>query len=396
MAGLGALMSALTPSQAAAIASGVYLLLDHSVAELRERQEPIGCEGLFTADEDSKFTGKSGALMFKKISGFGYVAAGEGARAGELLVATRGTKVNIDWLSNLNIAMQLGPSSRPVHAGFNEVWKSVAPEIREMLRGRNPTRIHCVGHSLGGALAALNADFFSAGGVAEVLLYTFGSPRAGDGIFAQALTQRMTPQKIFRVSHPADPVPMIPLFPFWHLPFGRDGMTIAKTSNALISVGAHSMKNSYGAGVAEHSWATLGHGGGPAADESQRVKSWLENAAEGQGGVAMGSATLLTMIGRALKWLMAQAGKLVMGGIGTALTASATVLDQLAWLLGRAAGLSREIGGHVKSLIGAIFSYLGRKTMAVTEVTVAFVRWVLELLFQSLRTVAHRALALVS
>lgn len=382
-------MTALTPSQAAAIASGVYLLLDHSVVELHERQELIGCEGLFAVGD----SGKSGGLMFKKVSGFGYVAAGEGTRAGELLVAIRGTKVSIDWLSNLNIAMQLGPGSRPVHAGFNEVWKSIAPEIREMLRGRNPTRIHCVGHSLGGALAALNADFFSASGVAEVLLCTFGAPRAGDGIFAQALTQRMTPQKIFRVSHAADPVPMIPLFPFWHLPFGQNGMTIAITSNTLVSVVTLSMKNSYSAGVAEHSWATLGHSAGAGADEDQRVKSWLENAAEGQGGVAMGSATLLTMIGRALKWLMANAGKLVMGGIGTALTASATLLDQLAWLLGRAASLSREIGGHISGLISAIFSYLGRKTMAVADVTVAFVRWVLELLYQSLRSVAHRALA---
>jgi hypothetical protein len=389
-------MSALTPSQAAAIASGVYLLLDHTVAELRERQEPIGCEGLFTAGEDSKFAGKSGALMFKKISGFGYVAAGEGARAGELLVATRGTKITIDWLSNLNVAMQLGPGSRPVHAGFNEVWKSIAPEIRTMLRGRNPTRIHCVGHSLGGALAALNADFFSAGAVAEVLLYTFGSPRAGDGLFAHALTKRVTPQKIFRVSHPADPVPMIPLFPFWHLPFGQDGMTIAKTSNALISVGAHSMKNSYGAGVAEHSWTTLGHGGGPTADEGQRVKSWLQNAAEGKGSVAMGSATLLTMIGRALKWLIAKAGKLVMGSIGVAITASATVLDQMAWLLSQAASLSKEIGGHIKGLIGSIFNFLGRKLVGTVDVTAAFLRWVLALLFQSLRSVAQRALSLVS
>ncbi len=389
-------MSALTPTQAADIAQGVYLLIDHSVAELRERQEPIGCEGLFAAGDNGRFQGKSGGLMFKKISGFGYVAVGEGARAGELLVVTRGTKINIDWLSNLNIAMQLGPSSRPVHAGFNEVWKSVAPEIREMMRGRNFSRIHCVGHSLGGALAALNADSFSAAGAAEVLLYTFGSPRAGDGLFAQALTKRVTPQKIFRVSHPADPVPMIPLFPFWHLPFGQDGMTIAKTSNTLISVGAHSMRNSYGKGVANHSWSTLGHGGGGAPDESARVKSWLQGAAEGQGGLAMGSATLLTMIGRALKWLIAKTGKLVMGTIGVTLTATATVLDQLAWLLSQAASISKEIGGHVRSLIDSIFKFLGRKMIGATDVTVAFLRWVLELLFQSLRTVAHRALALVN
>ena len=72
----------------------------------------------------------------------------------------------------------------------------------------------------------------------------------------------MTPQKIFRVSHPADPVPPIPLFPFWRLAFGKDGTTIAKTSNALVSIDAHSMRNSYGKGMAKYSWSTLGHGGG--------------------------------------------------------------------------------------------------------------------------------------
>ncbi len=387
-------MSALTPSEAADIADGVYVLLDHSVSELRERHEPIGCEGMFAPDDHGKLSGKSGALMFRRMSGFGYVAAGEGARAGELLVATRGTMFNIDWLSNVNVAMQAGPGGLPVHAGFHKVWKTIAPDIREMLRGRNPSCIHCVGHSLGGALAALSADFFSAGAVAEVMLYTFGSPRAGNGVFAQALTRRVTPQRVFRVSHPADPVPMIPLFPFWHLPFGQDGMKIARTSNSLISASAHSMKLSYSPGVAGQSWAGLSHGAGPAADEAQRVKTWLSGAAAGHGGVAMGSASLLAMIGRALKWLLGRAGTLVMGQVGAASIAGVTLLDQLAWMLGQAANLSKEIGRHIGSLIASIFSFLGRTWTGIPDISVAFVRWVLELLFESLRGVAHRALAL--
>ena len=50
----------------------------------------------------------------------------------------------------------------------------------------------------------------------------------------------------------------------------------------------------------------------------------------------------------------------------------------------------------MKNLIGAIFSFLGRKIVGAAEVTVAFLRWVLALLFESLRAVALRALALVS
>jgi hypothetical protein len=85
-----------------------------------------------------------------------------------------------------------------------------------------------------------------------------------------------------------------------------------------------------------------------------------------------------------------------MGSVGLALTAGATVLDQLAWLLGHAAQLSRDLGSQLKTLIGAIFRFLGRKIVGATEVTVAFLRWVLALLFESLRAVALRALALVS
>ena len=386
-------MPLLTPSQAAAVSRGVYRLRDDSVSTVvQERGQLLGCEGLFAATDDGRFEAKSGGLLWKKLSGFGYVAAGEGSFAGDLLIATRGTQTKLDWLSNLNISMQMGPGGLPVHAGFNEVWKGFAPEVRAMLKGRNPARIHCVGHSLGGALASLNADLLSAGNVAEVVLYTFGCPRTGDGIFARSLTKRLGKQHIFRVYHPADPVPMFPLFPFWHLPFGGDGLRIANTANALMSIDAHLMPPSYLPGVHDQSWATLGHGGAPVND-GQQVKGWLERAADGKGGFVMGSAKLLSMIGRALAWLMAKAGKLVMGGVGVALTAGATVLDQLAWMLGQAAQLSKDVGLHVKGLIGAIFSFLGRTAVQTADVTVAFLRWVLALLFSALRVMAERALS---
>src|SRR5699024_9322989 len=114
-----------------------------------------------------------------KLSGFGYIAAGKGAHAGEVLVATRGTATRYDWLSNLNVAMQAGPGGTLVHAGFNEVWKSFAADVSAFLRGRNPSVVHCVGHSLGGALATLTADACSSAGIGELRLYTFGSPRVG-------------------------------------------------------------------------------------------------------------------------------------------------------------------------------------------------------------------------
>ena len=386
-------MPILTPLQAADIARGAYDLRQQSVADALKTG--IGTDGMFAVDDSSAFSGKSGALMFKKLSTFCYIARGIGAFDSEVLIATRGTAALSDWITDANIAIQAGPSSLPVHAGFNETWKSFAGEIQAFFRQHNPTRVHCVGHSLGGALAALSADFCSHRRIAQVELYTFGCPRVGDGIFARSLTRRLGAASIHRVTHPSDPVPMIPFFPFWHLPFGGAGLGIARGNKGLVNAGAHSMASSYLPAVREHSWATLALGG-PGADEGQRVQTWLEQVAAGHGSFVMGSATLLSMIGRALAWLMAKAGQTVLGGLGLVLTAGATVLDQIAWILGRAAQLSGQLAVHVKTLIGAIFGFLGRKVVGIADLTVAFLRWLLELLFSSLRAAGQRALALLS
>jgi hypothetical protein len=391
-------MSALTPSEAAAIASGVYLLHRRSLTELRENRQVLGCEDLFTLDDSSVVKGASGMAGFKAVSGFGYLAIGKGRFAGEMLIATRGTlgsKTGPDWMSNYNIAMQLGPAGLPVHAGFHEVWRSFQQAINEFMRNRNPTRIHCVGHSLGGALATLNADFFTASKVAAVSLYTFGSPRTGGMMFSRSLTRRMNAGSgcsIYRVYHPSDPVPMIPLFPFLHLPTGP-GTALQVTSDirSLVSADAHSMEDSYQKAVASLGWNELINASRPRADESRVVKTWLERAAEGQGGMVMGSAKLLSMIGRALSWLLASAGKLVVNGLSASITAGLTLLDQLAWLLTEAAHVSKEFGIALGALIGAIFSFLGRKVVQASQITAAFVRWVLDLLFSALRATASRA-----
>ena len=386
-------MKVLTPTEAALIARGVYQLRTDDVAGLHERGALLGCEDLFQVDDGARFEGRSGAPGWKKLSGFGYIAAGVGAHAGEMLVVTRGTAMLVDWCSNLNIAMQLGPGGHLVHAGFNEVWKSCRDPLHGFLANRNPSRIHCVGHSLGGALAALNADYFNSNGVAEVLLYTFGAPRSGDAFCARSLTRRIGAAQIFRVSHAADPVPKIPLFPFFHLPSDRPGLEIG---SGLFGAGAHSMLGSYIPALADRSWATLARS--VAADDNAQVKSWLERAAGGEGlsgvggMVLMGSSALLLMIGRALRWLLARAAGLLAGKIGIALTASATVLDQLAWLLSKGASLARELGEQVTGLMAAIFRFLGRKLPAALDVSVAFVRWVLGLLYSVLQATAQRAI----
>ena len=383
-------MSILSPSQAAAIALGVYSLRQEPESEAARlvKGDPLNINGLF--GDSTRFTGTSGAL-FRPLSGFGYVATGVGQFAGDLLIATRGTATAADWLTDFNIGVQFGPGGQFVHAGFNETFKSFVAPLREFLRGRNPAGIHCVGHSLGGALAFLNADFITANRIADVRVYTFGAPRTGPLGFARQLSERVGEGNIFRVSNPVDPVPMIPLFPFFHVPLGEHGMQIGATSRSPISPSGHFMLDSYVPGVAGKTWGNLCV---PKADERE-VKGFLETAAQGSNGFFMGSAKLLDMIGRALAYMLEVAGQACKGALGLAFTAGFTILDQVAWLLTQAAQISAELSRGLVTLVGMIFRFLGRTVSAGVQITTAFLRWVLDLLYTSVRNVAHRALSFI-
>ncbi len=388
-------MPLLTPSEAALIARRVYLLREDKVSESRERGRRFGTEGKFTLDDTSTFKGESGALAWQQVSGFGYVAWGEGEHKNEVLVVARGTAVTVDWLTNLNIGTRLGPAGWPVHAGFMKTWKSFSAVLDPLLRGRHPTHIHCVGHSLGGALAALTADWATSNRVAPVSLYTFGAPRCGDAVFSNALTRRVGAANVYRVYHPADIVPMIPMLPFFHSPLPGHGLRLDSGPAALFSVAAHNMEDSYMAGVAGRSWQGLVGGVGTGAQDGVQVRSFLQAAAQGQGSFLMGSAKLLNMIGRALAWLVRKAAWMMGSVLGGAASAGLTLMDQLAWVLGQGAQISKEVAGHVKALMAAILGFLGRKAAASVDVTQAFVRWLLATLVSTLAAIAHRALALL-
>ena len=385
-------MPILTPSEAALLARRVYALRESTVSAERERGTRFGTEGKFALDDNAQFAGKTGALKWTALSNFGYVAAGVGPYAGEVLVTTRGTAIGLDWLVNLNIGMQSGPGGWAVHSGFHETWKSFEKGLTAFLRGQHPARIHCVGHSLGGALAALTADWATSAGVAPVSLYTFGAPRTGDAVFAGALAKRVGEDNIFRVYHPADIVPMIPMLPFFHSPLVGGGLRLPTGSGALFSIAAHNMEGSYMPGVAGRSWSGLATGTGTGANDGLKMDSWLEAAASGKGSFLMGSATLLSMIGRALAWLVRKAAWAIGSALGSGVTAGLTLLDQLSWLLGQAAQISKDVATHVKGLMSAIFRFMGRKAVAAVDVTTAFIRWMLATLVSTLSAIARRAM----
>lgn len=378
-------LKTLTPQQAAKIADGVYQLQDESLETLVRAQTQIGCEGLFAAAASHRITGRSG-VVFKPISGFGYLTEGVDAHQGELLCVSRGTASLVDYLSDFNVGLKPGPGSRYVHAGFRDTWDTTAKQIREYLKGRNPSRIHCVGHSLGGALAMLNADYFTTLKIAPVSVYTFGCPRVGTEWFADSLTERVGAANIFRLSHIADPVAMLPMFPFAHAPSGGDEYIVGARTLCPVSFGAHKMKDSYVELLKkERGWEVLR--AGPDVMSDTEINEWLHATSNGD-RVQMYSAQAFREIGRVLGWLLKQAFTIV----GVSATVGFTLLDRIAWLIEQAIKISVRFATYVTAMIRAIMKFLGRAAVTGQELTVEFLRWVLGTLSRTVNGMARAAI----
>lgn len=114
---------------------------------------------------------------------------------------TQGTVAN--WLFNLSTALSTWPSGGCVHNGFKQLMLEVWEEIQQQLDALSAP-LYYTGHSLGGALAVLAASLKKPAGV-----YTFGSPRIGNGDFVASAKDI----DIYRVVNPRDIVVGVPMLP---------------------------------------------------------------------------------------------------------------------------------------------------------------------------------------
>ncbi|GLR25087.1 hypothetical protein GCM10007875_01740 [Limnobacter litoralis] len=122
--------------------------------------------------------------------------------------------------------------------------------------GKRPTVIHCIGHSLGGALANLNAALLQMRGY-NVALYTLGSPRVGYLSFAHDMTKCIPETQIRRIMNPADPVAMVPLFPFVHASRSQSELYVPVAHSGMIRVANHLLGDGYKPVASMSSWSQL-------------------------------------------------------------------------------------------------------------------------------------------
>lgn len=204
----------------------------------------------------------SGISNLQLMSGFGFIAQGTGPRTGEWILATRGTNVQenkYDLATDANIAVQSGPRGHTVHAGFNRTFKGYENQLIRYLVAqgvKRPSVIHCIGHSLGGALANLNAALLQMRGY-NVALYTLGSPRVGYLSFAHDMTKCIPETQIRRIMNPADPVAMVPLFPFVHASRSQSELYVPVAHSGMIRVANHLLGDGYKPVASMSSWSQL-------------------------------------------------------------------------------------------------------------------------------------------
>jgi len=377
----------LSPAQAAEVADSAYALrlstemIDAATAApaVREAFDLLG---------GTRLTGSTGlgSSPIQQRTGFGYVAYGKNARQHERLVSIRGTfKTSAyDWLSNLRMGGVTGPSGYTVHAGFWAAAQTLLPQIRQAIgSAANVSTIHIVGHSLGGAIATLVAD--SLGDLnCDLQLYTFGAPRAGVERHAQYLTRRLGADAIHRVYHDTDLVPMVPVYPYSHVPWHETAYRM-KGPGKLVSIEAHLMPQ-YRRSVGDATWKGL-----PVLREGpgtfEQAEAWLKVAAAVGGPSIMLSATAMRWILRALDWILTALGR----GAGLAVLGGATLLDTLARLLYSGVLQSLRLAAMIRNLITAIMRFMGRTVEATANITVAFIEYVLGMLFRVVSTMARQA-----
>ncbi|KAH0611428.1 uncharacterized protein H6S33_010693 [Morchella sextelata] len=156
----------------------------------------------------------------------GYIALSHPPAPPRIIIAFRGTYSIANALADLAINKQEyvpypddGHTTDTcddclVHAGFLQSWSHTNDLISGVvaaLRAQHPGyRLTLVGHSLGGAVAALAALDYKGRGWDPVVT-TFGEPKVGNQGLADYFDRRFDERTYRRVTHAEDPVPLVPL-----------------------------------------------------------------------------------------------------------------------------------------------------------------------------------------
>ncbi|OMC56275.1 hypothetical protein A5747_09530 [Mycobacterium sp. IS-836] len=144
-------------------------------------------------------------------------------QAGDAVIAIRGTEGILEWIHDAEFDLVPCPflaGAGHTEDGFTDMYESLttgtasdSPAVVNALATlafpRPVTSVTICGHSLGGALATLLALDVAANTVFKApAVYTYGSPRTGDSLFASTYDQVVL--NSYRIANRLDIVPALP------------------------------------------------------------------------------------------------------------------------------------------------------------------------------------------
>ena len=301
-----------------------------------------------------------GRILLNHEDGFGICAEGGENNKNEVFLIFRGTTMankKADVLSDARIGITRSATGLPVHCGFEHCFSSMLPAIRTFFssfKGSIKT-VHCVGHSLGGAVAALAADWVAHSLKIPTKLYTFGAPRVGTEWFVKSTTSAIGEANIHRVYHRTDPVPMVPLYPFMHAPYKRNGHYLY-SAQPLTSGAAHFMAN-YIKSVNGKSWAQMND----APDQPYTIESAIEAWLKSKSPVDTSSATFWRWVDSALIYVIKKVAMSAIIGLQAVFIGAFTLADKIAYLLAKGIELADKVSVWVEHLMRKLMQALGMK-----------------------------------
>ena len=377
-------MSDINPSKAAELADGIYAAQSELLATVFLKK------AIFSQKTGGfqQLNAKVGFRIINGTDGFGICARGGVGYEKDLFIMFRGTTLKnygADLITDARLGVESSKTGLPVHIGFNHAFTSMIPAINEFLANHPDAigTVHIIGHSLGGAVAALAAEWLSSRRN-NIKLYTFGAPKSGLEFFAKKLTQKVGADNIYRVYHSSDVVPMVPVYPFTHSPTTHCGYQIARGS--LVSLPAHKMVN-YIKSVENSSWPILKHMGEQVTD-SRTIEYWLKSDKP----LNPADPRTWDWINAGLTWVLRKVVGGAMALLQSPFMSAFSLADKIALILKKGIDLSAEASGWVLSLMRKIMQALGQKVAKVaTELTQQLMRLVLKRLIEKMSAEAVRA-----
>jgi Lipase (class 3) len=152
----------------------------------------------------------------------------QATQAGDVVIAFRGTEGILEWIHDANFLQVPCPflvGAGHTEDGFTDMYGSLrigsapnSPTVRNGMAtlgfARPVSSVTVCGHSLGGALATLLAlDLAANTAFTGPTVYSYGSPRTGDSLFASTYNQVV--KNSFRIENRLDIVPKLPPTPLY-------------------------------------------------------------------------------------------------------------------------------------------------------------------------------------